>query len=690
MTIKKIMKTILHPIERHNEKSKPSESFHDVEIIPMTLDTWTSNEVKKFKISKVNWWTTIKIVGFLVIIWFFFILPTYAQEATTTSSLAWVQKFLSDILSLCSRWWIILAVLAGKLMTNDRVYGSILHMDIYLWKIWNIMKNFANFTLVAIVIGSIISNLVGKKEMNIKDIIIKTLVAGILIQASRFLVWAVVDISTIAVSAVGAFPSSFLKSDIALQTNIKDSLKKTPTRYLIDINTGSIQPIDTTYVDRSDTWDEILPTYNSVSWPLIYLWMSVFKFQNYLDTQGSTSGESLTISFLLRFVLIFFYTLWLALLFIANIIRVVFLRIFIIGSPFIILFTLFKDKLWVKEGGKWMMGYLNFEVMLDMIFKPVIFVAGFSLILIFIVSIQSIMQGSIPKSFNGVGIAIESWASTLTVDGISSIEVKENGVFGKDPLSTDTIKDVSQTIFVNLIIFFLTIFLMRQFIKMSITSGKWPIKDIMTPMVDWLEKAAKTAPVIPFKWGMSISAMQKFSAGQKTKLAKWFHMNTQWKFTEAEGRFEDLISAKMNILPGWKDRDWDDLQAVINQGGDFIGASKSLAPKRQWWLTLDASSWRKTKLEAYLATSAGQKAFYALWGRRKTDFETTFNTGDPKQTQINRRILHTRLWGDDAVYPKRHTSSANPPSYTQLTSNAYYKTINEKTDKTAEEAPVTK
>jgi len=61
-------------------------------------------------------------------------------------------------------------------------------MDIYLWKIWNIMKNFANFTLVAIVIGSIISNLVGKKEMNIKDIIIKTLVAGILIQASRFLV----------------------------------------------------------------------------------------------------------------------------------------------------------------------------------------------------------------------------------------------------------------------------------------------------------------------------------------------------------------------------------------------------------------------------------------------------------------------------------------------------------------------
>jgi hypothetical protein len=55
-----------------------------------------------------------------------------------------------------SRGWVVLAALAGKFMTNDRVFGSALHMDIYLWKIWNIMKNFANFTLLAILLGSII------------------------------------------------------------------------------------------------------------------------------------------------------------------------------------------------------------------------------------------------------------------------------------------------------------------------------------------------------------------------------------------------------------------------------------------------------------------------------------------------------------------------------------------------------
>lgn len=50
------------------------------------------------------------------------------------------------------------------------------------------MKNFANFGLVAIVLRSIVKNLIGKEKMDVKKIITKTLIAGILIQASWFLV----------------------------------------------------------------------------------------------------------------------------------------------------------------------------------------------------------------------------------------------------------------------------------------------------------------------------------------------------------------------------------------------------------------------------------------------------------------------------------------------------------------------
>ena len=72
-------------------------------------------------------------------------------------------------------------------MTNDFVYGAFIHMDVYLWKIRNIMKNFANFTLAGLVLVSIIKGLVGKEALDVKKIITNTLVAGILIQASRFL-----------------------------------------------------------------------------------------------------------------------------------------------------------------------------------------------------------------------------------------------------------------------------------------------------------------------------------------------------------------------------------------------------------------------------------------------------------------------------------------------------------------------
>jgi len=94
---------------------------------------------------------------------------------------------LDTFISLCSRLWVILAILAGKLMTNDFVYGAFLHMDIYLWKIRNIMKNFANFALAGLVLVSIVKGLIGKDAFDPKKVITNTLVAGILIQASWFL-----------------------------------------------------------------------------------------------------------------------------------------------------------------------------------------------------------------------------------------------------------------------------------------------------------------------------------------------------------------------------------------------------------------------------------------------------------------------------------------------------------------------
>ena len=194
-------------------------------------------------------------------------------------------------------------------MTNDLVYASIIHMDIYLWKIWNIMKNFANFALLGIVLFNIIKNLTGKDKMNIKDIITKTLIAGILIQASRFMVGALVDISTVAVSAVGAFPSTFLNNNVDLQNYIKNQIQTTPTKYVLDMDGKNKWTATNTTPASTENRNEILPTYDSVSGPLLYLGFSVFKFQNYMNVENSAGAEALTISFSLRLVVILMYTL---------------------------------------------------------------------------------------------------------------------------------------------------------------------------------------------------------------------------------------------------------------------------------------------------------------------------------------------------------------------------------------------
>lgn len=284
------------------------------------------------------------------------------------------------------------------------------------------------------------------------------------------------------------------------------------------------------------------------------------------------------------------------------------------------------------------------------------------------------MQWTIPKNFNGVEIGINSWSSTLTIEGVSSIEVKENAVFGKDPLSDtwEAVKDISQTIFVNLIIFFLTIFLIRQFIKMSVTSGKWPIKDIMSPMVDWIERAAKSAPVLPLQWWMSLNAMKQFSSGQTAKMTEKLGINNRWQFTAAEDRFEEYIGDKLNIQSSWRTSDYDKLDTTIKQNGDFMRTSIAIWWKRQEGLSLNGSTNRKGKFEEYMKTPAGKLAFIDEWWQWTTDFETTFN-GNGDQQQKNRLALHNRMWGDAAAYPEKKTNTTNPPDYTTLISNVYHR-----------------
>jgi Mn2+/Fe2+ NRAMP family transporter len=99
---------------------------------------------------------------------------------------------------------------AGIAMDNQMVYGETFGFDSALWKIRNIAKNIANFTLGFYFVYRLFLIIVKGKAEEIKKTIQHTLIAGILIQASRFITAAAVDISTIATYAIGGMPLSVM------------------------------------------------------------------------------------------------------------------------------------------------------------------------------------------------------------------------------------------------------------------------------------------------------------------------------------------------------------------------------------------------------------------------------------------------------------------------------------------------
>ena len=115
----------------------------------------------------------IKVLMVILIVGIFFIHPTFAAETTNTAYLSQVSEILNSIMKFCSRSRIVLAVVAGKFMTNDMIYGSRLHLDQYLWQIWNVTKNFANFGLLALMLYEIIQYVTGKGKGSIQSVATK-------------------------------------------------------------------------------------------------------------------------------------------------------------------------------------------------------------------------------------------------------------------------------------------------------------------------------------------------------------------------------------------------------------------------------------------------------------------------------------------------------------------------------------
>lgn len=143
------------------------------------------------------------------------------EKITAKENLISWNNFLQVLSSMAYVLLWPLIALAGLAMDNQLIYGSFMQLDVSLWNIWQIVRNFANYALGLVFLvwilmynfspgGKIWFWSFMKGISGPKDLITKTLIAGVIIQASWFILMAMVDLSTILTYSVGAIPTTIV------------------------------------------------------------------------------------------------------------------------------------------------------------------------------------------------------------------------------------------------------------------------------------------------------------------------------------------------------------------------------------------------------------------------------------------------------------------------------------------------
>jgi len=558
---------------------------------------------------------SIKTLWSLSILAIVFLVPVFAQWTITPDPMETTWILFHEVISFLSWAWVFFAVLAGKLMSNDFVYGSFMNMDVFLWQVWNVMKNFANYVIGALFLVWILKIIFSMKDEVtdfFKTKIVAFLVAWVLIQMSRFLLGALLDISTITTSAIWSFPAAVIEWNSSLQWDLAKELEclrglkvswdaQASNTQKFDSNIDPVSKCvadwdalsqDQQTAENKSYLDSILPSHNSLSGPLLFMWLSIFRFQNFssLDSIKKGNRERLVITTWVQMLLMVIFSVALMALFIINIIRVVALWIIIVFSPFLILVAVLNGIGWMNldfiEKSK-NFSWLNIKYVIKLVFAPVIFTAFLSLMLIFTFSVRWLLTAKNDITLNDM--------TFTTVEDTSTIEI--------DWIASSTIEWL-KTWFVDLLIYFAIIFLLWKLLRIAIdtiTDG-WP--PIMwkilwdNGIMWWLQKLSTSIPILPWpngKW-MSISWAWEFMKQQNAKTKRAFGLDDN-TLRDQEDALRESIWLKTR---SWRDDYTKALDKDItnNKWSNFFTKSKEYA-KIVWGISITTPWWRSA-IENYL------------------------------------------------------------------------------------------
>ncbi len=429
-------------------------------------------------------------------------------------------RWLNVLLSLLSWIWIWLASFAGKLMTNGFVYGEFMNLDKVLYYLWNLSRTFANFLIVGLLLMKIVKDLMSSQWIDGKTLtkyVVQLAWGAILINLSRFLVGATVDISTILTTSTSWLANSYIASETNDLKNTMiqvTSTSRASSKQIIHMENKLCANQAIVELDSQDDWsastenpkellDKILPSETSISWPLLYLGIGVLQLQNF---QYNSNNPNAIIDNLFvvstRLAIILSFTIIMALLVMINIFRLVTIRLSVAFWPLLIILWVTKQDEMLGDIGK----KFSRENIFKAIFAPVVAVGLLSVSLIAIVMMQSLLQFKPHIQRWDAYISSTSQWSLIGVNGIFDTTIAWD-ILGND--SGQTIKNT----FTNILLIVFTLFILFGVVKvlLSFLSSSWLGHKTYQGIADFGKEALGSMPIIPSEFGwISINSGKKY------------------------------------------------------------------------------------------------------------------------------------------------------------------------------------
>ena len=497
---------------------------------------------------------------------------SFAEDVAEFWDLA---RVINLVVSILSRIWILFAKIAWEFLTNKWVYGEILWIDVLLWQYWTIVKNMANFCLwfylVYFIFRWLIWQAKGSEDItkNLKRVLLWGLVAWVWIQASWFLTSVIIDVSTITLSAVGAFPAQIISSvsdvELSIEQSVKDYMgggwdvisSKLYTLFPEDGKANSFTKVTKVSlnkpVDKKNFFDSLVPNENDVAGPLYYMGFCILRSYQ-INSVGDRSEASLKksiINLIIQWWTTIVYSIEMGVLCVLALMRILYLWMFVVLSPLAVLLACIK-KSWEKDLlGKWfiwdLMKQINLKTFLLKVFQPVIIVLWISLCMIFVSLISKVINQDPNRNMEDFNFGWVKITSTMDPKNTTSDDETFTTKFGWDLLDF-SVSHLWKWI-LDFMMAIITVVLVYVIIKAAVKMWWWDdfVSKSINKLQDNVEWVLTSMPILPVAGyddkGVPTTKHLSFS-GLKSLPTKKLDFMTQEKDVFTSGQLDEVMKGR--------------------------------------------------------------------------------------------------------------------------------------------------